>query len=296
MSDSLKKLWHLLSGREKRNAFLLSGLLLINGLFEMVGVGIVPVYVSIVAYPEKLIEHELVQAVFASPGEVLTQSTLLYWGSALVVVFFTVKLLYTVFLTYYQARFIHNRVLRIGDRLFTAYMRAPYTFHLGRNSAELLRNVNAECTQLGGSVLAPIVQLGTHLFVVLAITGLLIAASPGFAVASLVLFILFAALVSGLLHRKFKELGLKAQTARGDLVRSVNEGLGGVKEIRILQREGAFTRRYRQALGDNLAVQRFMQVIGHAIPMVMEWISVLGLLAVVLILFTMGMTSETVVS
>lgn len=145
-------------------------------------------------------------------------------------------------------------------------------------------------------MLAPIVQLGTHVFTVLAITGLLIAASPGFAVASLVLFILFAASVSGLLHRKFKELGLRAQTARGDLVRSVNEGLGGVKEIRILQREGSFTQRYRQALGDNLAVQRFMQVIGHAIPTVMEWISVLGLLAVVLILFSLGMASEAVVS
>jgi len=293
---SLKKLWWLLSARDRRNAFLLSGLLLINGLIEMVGVGIVPVYISIVAYPEKLIEHELVQTMFAAPGEVLTQTTLLYWGSVLMLVFFTVKLLYTLFLTYYQALFIHNRVLQIGDRLFTAYMRAPYVFHLDRNSAQLLRNLNTECALLGSNVLSPLVLLATHIFAALAITGLLIAASPGFAVASLVLFILFAALVSGQLHRKFKELGLKAQTARGELVRSVSEGLGGVKEIRVLRREGAFTRRYRRALTDNLSVQRFMQVIGHGIPMVMEWISVAGLLVVVLILFSMGMTSETVVS
>ncbi|MDZ7839841.1 MAG: ABC transporter ATP-binding protein [Gammaproteobacteria bacterium] len=296
MITSLKKLWWLLSRREKRNAFLLSLLLLVNGVLEMVGVGIVPVYVGIVAYPDKLIEHDLVQAVFASPGEILTQTTLLYWGSAAVLVFFTVKLLYTVFLSYYQARFVHNRVLKIGDRLFTAYMLAPYTFHLGRNSAQLLRNVNTECTQLGASVLAPVIQLATHFFVVLAVAGLLIVASPGFAVASLVLFIAVAAAVSGTLHGKFKELGLKAQAARGEVVRSVNEGLGGVKEIRILQREGAFTGRFREALGDTLYVQRFMQVIGHAIPVVMEWVSVAGLLVVVLLLFGMGNASETVVS
>lgn len=296
MTSSLKKLWWLLSAREKRNAFLLSGLLLINGVLEMVGVGIVPIYVSIVAYPDKLLEHDIVQAVFASPGEILTQTTLLYWGSAAVLVFFTVKLLYTVFLSYYQARFIHNRVLKVGDRLFTAYMRAPYTFHLGRNSAQLLRNVNTECAQLGNSVLAPVIQLATHVFVVLAVAGLLIVASPGFAVASLVLFIAVAAVVSGTLHGKFKELGLRAQAARGEVVRSVNEGLGGVKEIRILQREAAFTGRYREALGNTLYVQRFMQVIGNAIPVVMEWVSVAGLLIVVLLLFAMGNASETVVS
>lgn len=296
MITSLKKLWWLLSRRDRRNALFLSLLLLVNGVMEMVGVGIVPVYVGIVAYPDKLIEHDLVQAVFASPGDILTQTTLLYWGSALFLAFFSVKLVYTVFLSYYQARFVHNRVLKIGDRLFTAYMRAPYTFHLGRNSAQLLRNVNTECAQLGDSVLSPVIQLATHVFVVLAVTALLIVASPGLAVASLVLFIAVAAAVSGTLHSKFKELGLKAQAARSEVVRSVNEGLGGVKEIRILQREGAFTGRYREALGDTLYVQRFMQVIGRAIPIVMEWVSVAGLLAVVLLLFAMGKTSETVVS
>jgi len=296
MIDSLKKLWWLLSRREKRNAFLLSFLMLINGLMEMVGVGVVPVYVSIVAYPDKLIENEMVQWAFAAPGEILTQTTLLYWGSALVLGFFTIKLLYTVFLSYYQARFVNNLVLRIGDKLFTAYMRAPYMFHLGRNSAQLLRNVNTECMRLGINVLMPLVQLATHVFVLLAITALLLVASPGFAVAALVLCVGVAATVVRTLHHELKALGANAQAARGEVMRTVNEGLGGVKEIRILQREGQFTEKFRQALGTVLSVQRFIQVINRAIPMVMEWVSVAGLLAVILLLFMMGKTSETVVS
>ena len=296
MLPTLRKLWWLLSPRDKRNAFVLSFLLLVNGVLEMVGVGIVPVYVGVVAYPDKLIDHRLVQMVFARPGEVLTQTTLLYWGSALFLGFFTAKLLYTVFLSYYQARFVHNRVLKLGDRLFTAYMRAPYTFHLGRNSAQLLRNVNSECAQLGNSVLSPLVQLTTHVFVLVAIAGLLIVASPGFAVVSLVLCVAVAAGVAGSLHGKFKELGMRAQAARGDVVRSVNEGLGGVKEIKVLQRETGFIERFRAALSTTLYVQRIMGVIGRAIPMVMEWISVAGLLVVVLLLFAVGKTSEMVVS
>lgn len=296
MFSSLKKLWALLSRREKRNAAVLSLLVLVNGMLEMVGVGIVPLYVSVVAFPEKLIENQYIQMLLASPGELITQTTLLYWGSALLLGFFTIKVAYGVLLSYWEARFVHNRVLRLGDKLFTAYMRAPYTFHLGRNSAQLLRNVNTEAQRMGSGVLVPLIDFTTHLCILLAIVGLLIVASPGLASLSLMIFTVAAVIVVGALHKKFKELGIEAQAARGDVVRSVNEGLGGVKEIKVLQRESSFTNRYRESLGTTLRIQRFMQVIGKAIPFMMEWISVAGLLAVVLVLFSTGRPSETVVS
>lgn len=296
MTDSLKKLWWLLSAREKRNAFVLVLLLLVNGLLEMVGVGIIPIYVGIVAFPERLVEHELVQAVFSTPGEILTQTTLLYWGSALLVLFFTLKFGYTVILSYWQARFVQNRVLRIGDQLFTAYMRAPYTFHLGRNSSQLLRNVNAECSRLGMNVLTPLIDVLTQLFILIAVVGLLVAASPGLAVLALLVFTIVAAVVAGSLHRKFRELGLEAQAARGTMVKNVREGLGGVKEIKVLQREKLFSNRFRDTLGTTLRIQRFIQIVGKSIPSLMEWISIIGLLTVVLVLFAMDKSTEAIVS
>lgn len=296
MIESLKKLWWLLSAREKRNAFFLVLLLLFNGLLEMAGVGIVPVYVGIVAFPERLVEHEIVQAVFSSPGEILTQTTLLYWGSALLVLFFTLKFVYTVMLSYWQARFVQNRVLRIGDQLFTAYMRAPYTFHLGRNSSQLLRNVNAECSRLGMTVLTPLIDVLTQLFVLIAVVGLLVAVSPGLAVLALMVFTIVAGIVAGALHKKFRELGFEAQAARGIMVKNVREGLGGVKEIKVLQREKLFSTRFRDTLGTTLRIQRFIQVVGKSIPSLMEWISIVGLLTVVLVLFAMNKSTEAIIA
>ena len=296
MFDSLNKLWWLLSRREKRNALLLAVLLLINGVVEMVGVGIIPIYIGIVAFPERVISNEYVQMFLDNPGDSIAQSVLLYWGSAALLFFFTAKAAYSVLLGYWQARFVQNRMLRIGDKLFTAYMRAPYVFHLGRNSAQLLRNVNNECQKIGGAILTPLIEFSTHMFVFVAVVSLLVVASPGLASLALIIFTLVAVIVVGSLHRKFKELGVEAQSARSDVFKSVNEGLAGVKEIKILRREGSFTKRYRESLETTLRIQRFMQVVGRAIPYVMEWISVTGLLAVVLILFAKGEDSATIVS
>ena len=245
MYASVKKLWWLLSPRDRRNAIFLTLLLLFNGLLEMVGVGIIPAYVGIVAYPDKLMQNRYVQEIFSSPDRLVSQEVLLYWGSALFLLFFTLKHIFTVAMGYWSIRFIQNRVLNLGDRLFTAYMRAPYTFHLDRNSAQLLRNVSVECGHLGSSVLNPLVQLGTQIFVLVTIAALLVAASPGFAVLSLLLFIAAAGAISGVIHKKVERLGREAQSARAEVTRSVNEGLGGVKEVKILQRERSFIDRYR---------------------------------------------------
>jgi ATP-binding cassette, subfamily B, bacterial PglK len=58
---------------------------------------------------------------------------------------FTIKLVYTpLLLAWVRARYVQSVVRAQSVRLFDAYLRAPYEFHLRRNSSELIRNVTAE--------------------------------------------------------------------------------------------------------------------------------------------------------
>lgn len=296
MYQSLQKLWWLLSAAEKRNAFLLVVLLLVNGLLEMIGVGIIPLYVGILAFPEKLLDNHLVQILIAPSNGVPPQNTLLYWGTIALVGIFTLKVIYNVFIAHWQGRFVNSVISRLGDQLFSSYMEAPYIFHLQRNSALLLRNVSTECMQLGYNVLNSCVEFVTHLFIFLAVLGLLIIVSPGYAQFSLLIFAIVASLLVGTLHQKFKNLGIKAQSARADVVCNVNEGLGGVKEIKMLHRERYFIDRFCRSFLVTLDVQRFMQIVSRGIPFVMEWISVIALLAVVFTLFSIGKSADAILS
>ena len=65
---SLKRLFALLSARQRWQALLLVLLLIINALLEMVGVGLVPVYIGILAEPARLMQNDRVASVLGLLG------------------------------------------------------------------------------------------------------------------------------------------------------------------------------------------------------------------------------------
>jgi len=288
MWKSLIALKGLLTRRQRWQGLLLLTLLLINALVEMIGVGFVPLYIGIVAQPERVFEHDLTSRFLAFLGvepQHVTASMLVYAGSAVLLALITLKLVYTPFVAYVRARYIQSIVRDLSTRLFQGYIQAPYVYHLSRNTSELMRNVNQECIQLGVVVLHPIGQLVTNLLVTLAIVVLLLVSTPGAALFAGFLAIVFAVPLVAKANGRIKFFAVRAQQARKDAILSVQEGLGGVKELRLSGREGFFLRRFQRALARVLDMQRLQQVLNATLPVMMEWVSVAALLAVVIILF-----------
>lgn len=297
MTSSLKRLAALLSRRQRWQAGLLVLLLLGNALLEMLGIGLVPVYIGILAQPERLLENRWVieaMALFGLEEEQLTPQALLYGGSALLLGLFTAKLIYVPLLAYVRARYIQGVVRTQATRLLNGYLRAPYEFHLRRNSAELIRNINVECLRLGDTVLSPLVSMTSQSLISLGIMALLLVTIPGAALFALLVVLFIAVPLVAVLTRLIKRLALNAQRGRQQVIRVVQEALTGVKEVKLLGRESYFLQHFRHALQRVLHLQRFMQVQNNALPVFMEWVSVAALLAVVIVLFQSARSQETV--
>lgn len=296
MGRSLRRLAALLSPRQRWRALLLMVLLVGNALIEMIGVGLVPIYLGILAEPDRFLRNERVVESLAWLGwgpEFLTPRTLLYGGSALLLGLFTLKLVYAPLLAFVRARYIQGVVKALSIRLFQGYMHAPYAFHLRRNSAELIRNINAECTSLGNNLLNPLFNLVSQALITGGIVALLIANISGAAMLALLAFAVLALPWVALLTRRIKRLAFQAQAGRRLLIGAAQEGLGGVKELHLLRREAFFVRRFQAALEQVLDLQRFLQVQSISVPVFMEWFAVAGLLLVVVILFGVGPSSES---
>ena len=284
----LKRLGSLLSSRQRWQALALVLLLAGGAVLEMIGIGLVPVYIGILADPERVMRHaRVVEAtgwLGLNPGR-LDQQTLLYGGSLLLIMLFTVKFLYTTALAYVRARYIQGIVRSQSVRLYDAYLRAPYEFHLRRNSSELIRNVTAECTRLGEIVLGPLVAIICQLLIILGLLSILFVALPGMAIAAVFALGLLIVPVVSVVSRRIKRMAKAAADGRRRILRATQEGLGGVKELNLLGRRGFFVRRFREALENVLHLQRYLQVQKVGMPAFMEWSAVLAVLTIVLILY-----------
>ena len=297
MLNNFRKLYVLLTRREKSSAVILVGIVLIEALLEMAAVGIIPLFITTLAYPGH-VEHN---AVFVSllgdrHEDWLQRDVIVLWGGVLLVVFFVCKTAYSIFATYWKARFAQNRALKLSVRLYNAYLRAPYTYHLRHNSSDLFRNVNTECANLALRILIPMVELLSHVAILGGVFLIVVILVPPLVLVWLTLFLALGFSSATLLQRRAKQRGISAQEQRGAVALAINEGLGGVKEIRVLQRTQRFSQRLSDALGMVLRIQRTHEVIQRAIPSIIESLGIIGLLGVTLMLVVDGTEPQQLVS
>ena len=297
MWQSLSKLFELLNAGERRSLVLLVLLMLGEAALEMAGVATVPLYITALAYPEKLLASPLLHSLLPPQGLAwLSRGNLLVWGGVSMFALYAIKTAYAVFLAYWKARFAQTRALKLGTRLFTAYLRAPYVFHLRNNSSDLQRNINQECSQLAVRVLMPMVEFISYSFILLGITALLIAVLDWRVMAWLAGFLGVGIAIATLLQNRVKRLGIDAQEHRGSVIRSVTEGLGGVKEIIVLGRAAHFVARLHNALTNVFRIQRTVQLVQRAIPQLIELTGIFGLIGVTLMLFHMGRDNQEIIA
>ena len=294
MRTLYRKLSYLLTRREKRNGVILFALMILGALFEVVGVGAIPAFVGVISMPERLLEFTSVRVVYDFLGMESPQDMVL-WSALGLIVIFTLKNLYLAFMAYIRARYTSNRQVTISNRLFRAYLHSAYTFHLQRNTAELLRNTNSEAGAITGGVLLPMMSLLMEACVLVFIFVLLFVVEPLVTLITFGVFGTITVLFYRVTREKITEYAKEEQYHRKQSVQAVNQGLGGFKDARILGREQFFLNSYQESTWFKAKAARFKAVISALPRLFLETMAVAGMLGVSALLVAQDRPLETVV-
>ena len=279
MREIFAKLSYLFTRREKRNGALLFALMVGGAFFEVVGVGAVPAFVAAISIPDRLLERAPVRWAYDRLGMESPQEMVM-WAAIGLMGLFVLKNVYLGALAYARARYITGRQFTISNRLFRAYLRAPYTFHLQRNTAELLRNTNSEATVVMGGVLLPLMNMVMEAMVLAFIFALLFAIEP---LATLVVFTVFGLITYVFLRftrARVASYAKEEQEHRKQSMQAVNQGLGGFKDARVLGRESFFLRSYAESAQFKAEAARYKKVISALPRLFLETLAVVGMLSI----------------
>lgn len=294
MTTTIKKIFSLLHKGDKIKLFILLMMMLFAALLEVIGVGMLPVFISIVAVPATIMEIEWLRPIMEM-FEIETSGDLLVYGAIFLLAVFILKNAYLLFYNYIQTRFIFLRLSSIGSNLFKLYMYAPYEFHLKRNSAELLRNITTETMHMVTGVMFNLLKIAKDLVLIIGIFAMLLWLEP---VISLIVFLLLgggAALFIMMIRERIRKYGQLAQKERGNMIKSVNEGLGGFKDAKVLNREKWFYKKFSVNIKSFSKAQIFSDTASLANKPVTETIAISGLLFIALFLYWQGRGIESVI-
>lgn len=276
MIQTIQKLYRLLPPGDAWKLSLLVFLMLLVSITEIVGVGVIPVFVAILADPDYVFNHREFGKLLRYLG-IDTFDVLFVFGLLSLVTVFTFKGLFNMFYHFLEGRYIWNRYDYISSNLFRKYMHAPYTFHLDRNSADLLRNITESGRFLVSEVLSPMLKLTMNVILAVAIIMMLLKINPTLT------FFVFAVigglgfLTIRLLKGAVSAYGREAHDARVEIIKSVNDGLGGFKDIRILKREDFFINRLSNHVRRYVKAQTFWSGTQQSDKPITEWVAIVGI-------------------
>lgn len=179
--------------------------------------------------------------------------------------FFVVRAIVLLAQRYAENRIAENAGARLAGRLLSGYLSMPYTFHLERNSAELIRNTFDTTQQFVKDGLRPAVTLVGQSVIAAGLVIVLLATN---AVPTLVAVAVLAPLTWLLLrfiHPRVKRLGRRSQDLSRQNLQSLEESLVGWRDVRVLGRERSIAEAYRR---DRLALARvrYLATTARAVP------------------------------
>lgn len=294
MLNTYKKVLYLLPKGDKYKLAGLMFMMLVAALLEVAGIGMIPAFVSIVADPQMVLKYDKIEWLLTLLN-IDTTRELLIWGGSVLVVVFILKNAYIALFYYVESRYSYNRFYRLSHRLMSSYMQAPYTFHLQRNTADLLRNASQEVRLLIQQVIKPTLEIGKESVMSIAIITFLLYMEP---LISLVVFIMLGTTVGIFLlttQRRLKAYGKEEQEHRRGIIKALNQGVGGIKDARVLNREAQFIEKFRYAAyrSSILLTRKFFL---SKIPKpIVETIAVAGIMMIAVLMVAQGRPVTTII-
>ena len=278
--------WHVLTITERRKLSWIWLLILIGMVIETLSLGLVLPLVGLLTTGDYLSKYP---KFFEWLGEPSDQQVLVF-GAFVLVVVFGLKNLFLFVSASVQRRFINNASSRVSQMVFRNYLTQPYEFHLGQNTSTLIRNAeNANSVITGG--LDPFLVLLTDGLVAVGLFVLLMVVEPLGTVCVLVVFGSAAFGFQSATRSRITEWGRLRKIHMKMVLQHLQQGLGGVKEIKVLGREREFLSEHQLHLNLSMDINRKYSLI-QMLPRL--WLEVLTIFGLAVLVFVTPLESNLI--
>ena len=282
----LFKLGYIFDKRDKGKLLLLMAAIVAGSFLELLAVMVFAPFIEVLQNQGAIQTTWYLRAVYELFGFRSSKHFIVFFCGGIIVVY-VVKNLYLILEKDYIFRFSYNTQMKLSTRLLSAYMKEPYTFHLNHNIAILQRSLHEDTSRFMQVILYAL-ELGAELAVSTVLIVYLLIESKSI---TLIVLGLLAVFVGGFLMitRKYsRKLGLENQGYQGKIFQWMNQSLGGIKEIKILEREEYFTdefQKYWKKYARGLHIARTISILPKY---AVEAVSMTGLLVAVIVKLLFG--------
>ena len=267
-----KKLFLLIERRRRYQFLLLLTLMIVTSMFEVISIGAVIPFLGVLIEPSNIFELPVAQPFIEflgvdQPTQIIFPISALFASAVVMAGAMRVLLLWASV----KFSFILGVDLSVG--IFTQVINQPYIAHTKQNSSDIISAISIKIAQVINGVVLSVLNVISSFIIVTAIITILIIINPS---ASLIAILFFSALYVFFylyVKQKLKVNSSNITRASSSLMKILQEGLGGIRDI-IINGNQQFYRSifwradlvFRKSLGNTLFLTNspryFMETFG----------------------------------
>lgn len=238
-------IWNHLSRRRQWQFRLLTGLMLASAFAEVISLGAVLPFLGILTAPNLVFNHPVVAKVahawdITSVGNLVLPLTIAFAAAALVAGAIRMLLLWV------SIRLAHASGADLSIEVYRRTLYQPYQVHVARNSSEVISSITSKVSG-AVNVLNYLLVLISSVILLVAIVFALIVIDPVVASVAAIGFGTSYGFITWLSRRRLHLNSKRIAYEQNQLVKALQEGLGGIRDVLLDGTQPVYCDIYRQA-------------------------------------------------
>jgi len=288
----IKQFWKHLHKRRRKQFFLLLILMVVASIMEVVSIGAIVPFLSVLTAPEQIYQHHLAQPLIkileiTEPSQLLLPLTIIFVMATLISA--TVRLL----LLYALTRLSYATGADLNIDIYRRTLYQDYSIHVSRNSSEIINSIITKTNIVIVHILVPSLNLISSVVIMVGITSIVFTINAQVALITFLVFALFYGVIVFFTKKSLQKNSQLIADESTKMVKSLQEGLGGIRDVLIDGTQEFYCKLYqnadlslRRASGDNV-------FIGHSPRYLMEAV---GMIVLTILAYTLTLQSNVVVA
>lgn len=282
----IKKLNYIFNRKQKLQIVWLFIVISIGSALELLGVSIILPVIDAIMAPDKILEDSTYRAIYELFHMTSTKQLILLLLIGMVTVYI-IKNGFLIYMYMMQYKFIFENQRILADRMMRCYLDQSYLFHVSKNSAELLRNINEDTGNFFGALQAAI-RLLTELMVCAVLGVYLLIKDKTITISIICLMLIMMFFFMKIYKRYLFKLGARNRYYQMSLNKWVQQAFGGIKEAKVLNKEDFFYDKYDEAYRGHAKSEYKYHTLLTVPKPIIEAMCICGLLGAIAIKFYRG--------
>ncbi|MBF2097240.1 MAG: ABC transporter ATP-binding protein [Gloeomargaritaceae cyanobacterium C42_A2020_066] len=254
---------------------------------EAATIGLLGPFIALAASPKLINRQETIASIYEYLKErtfIQSEAKFVALIGLIVIIIHTSRTLLSLLIQQKTHDFAIRLQRDLQLRLLRAYLHAPYSIHLRKNSAQIIHTISGETSTFSQGVILASLNYSVSVTMFFFLGALVIATDP-LACLVIVVMLLFVGVIFYLLRHKAPLWGKTLSRTNKEIIRTIQHAIGGIKETKVMGCEIYFENKFQEYAQRAMIIQRErhdFSRIPKAFIEILTIVSVVGLICIIL--------------